>query len=117
MIINTKNDESRTLFLIYKTTNMLNSKIYIGKHRTNNANDGYIGSGSALKRSIKTYGKHNFKREILHIFDNFDEMNNKESELVNEDFILREDTYNLITGGNGAYSKSRSKSNKRRLTV
>jgi hypothetical protein len=86
-------------YTIYKTTNLINNKIYIGQHITDNLDDGYLGSGTNLHKAIKKYGKENFKKEILHIFDNFDDMDNKEKELVTKEFVLREDTYNLIQGG------------------
>ena len=40
-------------FLIYKITNTLNNKIYIGKHITHDKNDNYMGFGVALKRDIQ----------------------------------------------------------------
>lgn len=39
------------------------------------------------------------------MYDSFDEMNNKEAELVNEDFVKRSDTYNIIPGGRGWNTK------------
>lgn len=86
-------------YTIYKTTNLINKREYIGQHVAYNLNDNYIGSGSLLSNAIKKYGKHNFKKEILHIFDTFDEMNQKEIELVNHDYVLRDDTYNVTLGG------------------
>jgi len=50
--------------IIYKTTNLVNGKFYIGKHY-NDINDNYLGSGIKLNNDIKKYGKENFKREIL----------------------------------------------------
>ena len=85
-------------YLVYQTTNLLNGKIYIGQHQTDNLNDGYIGSGVELNLDIEKFGKDNFKREILFDFDSFEEMDNKERELVNEDFVARPDTYNLTVG-------------------
>lgn len=87
------------LFLVYKITNLLNNKIYIGVHETFNINDSYMGSGKILNYSYKKYGKENFKKEILHIFDSKKQMLDKERELVNESFVKREDTYNCIIGG------------------
>lgn len=86
-------------YTIYKTTNNINGKIYIGQHITENINDSYVGSSKHLLKDIKKYGKKNFTKEILHIFDNFDDMDNKEKELVDVEFILREDTYNIRIGG------------------
>ena len=90
-------------YTIYKITNTLNGKIYIGKHQTKDLNDGYIGSGKHLKRAQAKYGIENFKKEILFQFDNEAEMNAKEAELVTEEFCLREDTYNLCPGGRGGW--------------
>lgn len=86
---------------IYQITNLLNGKIYIGKHQTKNPNDSYYGSGKAIVNSILKYGREHFKKTILFDFDSEDEMNLKEKELINEDFVNREDTYNLGIGGEG----------------
>lgn len=84
---------------IYKITNLINNKIYIGKHSFLDFDDEYMGSGKYIKRAIKKYGKENFKREILYILETSEDAYKKEKEIVNEDFILRKDTYNLIVGG------------------
>lgn len=93
--------ERKKHYLIYKTTCLVNGKIYIGQHQTYDLDDGYIGSGHALQKAIKEYGRENFKREILFDFDNFTDMDNKEKELVTEEFVKREDNYNLNVGGSG----------------
>ena len=86
-------------YTIYKITNITNGKIYIGSHITTNLDDGYMGSGSNIKLDIKKYGLANFKKDILFVFENKEDMINKEIEIVNEEFIEREDTYNIIKGG------------------
>lgn len=86
-------------YTIYKITNKINKKYYVGKHQTNDLNDGYMGSGIKLKNSIKKYGINNFIKEILFVFDNEQEMNDKEKELV----IVSEETYNLCEGGKGGF--------------
>jgi hypothetical protein len=68
-------------------------------HKTDNLNDGYFGSGKILKQAIKKHGKASFKKTILQIFDSIEEMLNAESVVVDKYFVLREDTYNLKTGG------------------
>jgi hypothetical protein len=56
-------------FCVYKTTNLITGKHYIGDHVLYKNNDKYLGSGLYLKRAIKHYGKKNFKREILEYFE------------------------------------------------
>jgi len=86
-------------YVIYRITNMLNGMIYIGQHTTTNPNDNYMGSGKYIGRAIKKYGVENFKKEILFECSSPEELNAKERELVNEEFINRKDTYNLVLGG------------------
>ena len=89
-------------YFIYKITNILNNKIYIGAHYSEDIeNDSYLGSGFRLKDAIKKYGKQNFKRQILHQFKTQKEMYQKQAELVNQDFLKRNDVYNLDLGGKG----------------
>lgn len=87
-------------YTVYKITNTKNKRFYIGKHQTNNLNDGYFGSGKLLKLAIQKYGKENFKKEILFVFDNEQDMNNMEKQLVK----INETSYNLCDGGNGGFS-------------
>lgn len=93
-----------TYHTIYKTTNTVNGKIYIGKHQTQNLEDGYLGSGKLLRQAIDKYGVENFRKEILFVFDNEADMNDKEAELVTEEFVLQESNYNLCVGGRGGWS-------------
>jgi group I intron endonuclease len=90
-------------YTVYKTTNKIDGKIYVGKHQTKDLNDGYLGSGKALKRAIEKYGIENFTKEILFIFDNEAEMNTKEASLVTEEFVKEDTNYNLCPGGNGGF--------------
>ena len=102
-------------YIVYKTTNKINGKIYVGVHRTNpDIFDGYIGCGVTHKdsknkvikgfpKAVQKYGYKNFIRETLFIFPDTEEGKlmayKKEEEIVNEEFIKRKDTYNLIKGG------------------
>lgn len=94
-------------YTVYKTTNLINGKIYIGKHITMNPNDKYLGSGKQIKAAIVKYGKENFKKEVLFIFDNKHDMTNKEKDLVTEEFCKRLDTYNMHEGGEGGFAHIR----------
>ena len=88
-------------YTIYKVTNNINGKFYIGKHQTKKLNDHYYGSGKKLLAAIKKYGKENFSKEILFVFETEKEMNDTEKELITEDFVKRPDTYNVGVGGEG----------------
>lgn len=103
-------------YIVYKTTCLINGKYYIGKHQTENPDifDGYLGNSVWVNRNdklknpefpfhfaVKKYGVKNFKRETLFIFDTAKEAFAKEAELVNEDFIKRDDNYNVVVGGKG----------------
>lgn len=108
--------EKNYKYIIYQTINIVNNKIYVGRHRTENPQifDGYIGNGVninypstymnpkyAFQYAVKKYGTSNFKRSILYIFDTEKEAEEKEAEIVNKNFIERSDTYNMILGGGG----------------
>lgn len=88
-------------YTVYKITNNINGKIYVGKHETFDVNDSYTGSGKHLRRSIKKHGVENFTKDILYDFDNRKEMNLMEAKLVDEEFVKRKDTYNITLGGQG----------------
>ena len=89
------------LYTIYKVTNKLNGKIYIGKHQTKDPNDEYYGSGKFITAAIKKHSKENFTKEVLFVFETEYEMNAKEKELITEEFVSRKDTYNAGVGGEG----------------
>ena len=83
-------------YYTYQITNLLDKKIYIGTHKTKNLDDGYMGSGKILNRAIDKYGIENFKKDILEYFDTAEE-------IVDEEFLLREDVYNIRRGGFGGF--------------
>jgi hypothetical protein len=89
---------------IYKTTNIKNGKFYVGMHSTYNLNDGYLGSGTELRRSIRRNGKENFNIEFLEFFDSREDLINKEKELVNEQLLKNPMCMNLKPGGTGGFN-------------
>lgn len=105
-------------YIVYKTTNLVNGFIYIGVHKTRNPEkfDGYLGCGvyinkpntyekakTCFQNAVKQYGIKNFQREIISIFDTAEEAYLLEELIVNEDFLSRNDVYNMILGGNINY--------------
>jgi len=95
------------MYIIYRTTNNVNDKIYIGVHFRVENDDKYLGSGTLLNKAIKKYGRKNFSRKTLFEFETEEEAYLKEKEIVNSEFVKRPDTYNLCEGGkyNGVPSK------------
>ena len=98
--------------IVYKTTNIVNNKIYVGMHSTNNLNDNYIGSGKILKKAIKKYGKDKFVCEIMYLYKARDEARKKEADIVTTEFCNRLDTYNLVEGGGGVGDQTGSKNHR-----
>jgi hypothetical protein len=93
--------KEKKFHFIYKTTNLLTGKYYIGMHSTDDLEDGYMGSGKRLRYSLNKYGAESHKREILEFFDSRHELAAKEREVVNLDLIAKEDCMNLKVGGEG----------------
>lgn len=105
---------NKTYWIVYQTTNLVNNKIYIGVHKTKDPFefDGYLGNGiyinqpntymyakTKMECAVKKYGPKNFNRTVLSIFENEEEAYNEEARLVDEDFLKRQDVYNMILGG------------------
>lgn len=91
------------MFTVYKTINIKNGRYYIGVHKTDNANDSYLGSGLAVKRAITHYGCENFIKEILCIYNDEETAYCKERELVGV-ALLDPLCYNLMEGGEGGFT-------------
>jgi len=87
-------------YTIYKTTCKTTGKYYIGKHKTKNINDSYMGSGVHLNRALKKYGRSNFTKEILYVVDTEDEMNILEALMVDHQDNM---SMNMAPGGKGGW--------------
>ena len=101
---------------IYLTTNLLNNRMYIGKHKSDIYDKSYYGSGKILLQAIAKYGIDNFKNEILYIANDEDELNNKEIEYI--DFYRNKFgklLYNIAIGGNGGDTFSNKTENEKSL--
>lgn len=104
-------------YIVYKTTNLINNKIYIGVHRTvKGVNDGYIGcgvsgklkKGKGFQAAVAKYGYENFSRETLFTYPDTEDGKlaayKKEEELVTYDFIRDTSNYNRKVGGKNTSS-------------
>lgn len=86
--------------IIYKTTNLINGKIYIGQDKNNNPN--YLGSGNILNYAIKKYGIENFNKEIIEECDSKLTMNIREIFWISYfNSTNRDIGYNIAVGGEG----------------
>lgn len=86
---------------IYKTTNLVNGKIYIGQKHSEKFMKSYLGSGRRFKDAVKHYGKNNFKVELLEEIQLKDEMDEREIYWIS--FYKSTDKnvgYNISNGGN-----------------
>ena len=91
---------------IYKTTNILNNKFYIGIHSTNSLDDGYLGSGDRLKSSIRHHGRNNHRREIIEFFCDRDSLVLREIQMIDENTLKDPLCLNLVEGGEGGFPLS-----------
>lgn len=100
------------MYSVYKVTNNINGKIYIGVHKTDNPYDSYKGTGVLVLKAQAKYGIKNFSKEVLFIYDDENELLNeemafeKEAQLVTQEFVDRTDTYNIDLGGRGGRGRS-----------
>lgn len=90
-------------YYLYEIRNNLNGKIYVGVHKTRDLNDGYMGSGKVINAAIKKHGIENFTKVILETFENAKAMYARETEIVTDEFLARDDVYNLRRGGHGGF--------------
>ena len=108
---------SKKYHILYKTTNLINGKYYIGIHSTDYLNDGYIGSGYLLWKSINKHGIHNFKCKHLKLFKSREKLLRAERIWVNHKFINLDTNYNMTIGGsNPPRLVKHSESTKRKMS-
>jgi hypothetical protein len=98
-------------YIVYITTNTINTKIYVGVHKVEDPNvfDGYIGCGiksdkqklndNLFHKAVKKHGYHNFTRHTLAVFNTAEEAYHLERQIVTQAFVQSRFTYNCIKGG------------------
>ena len=82
---------------IYKVTNNITGKVYIGKKEILDDWNSYYGSGKIIKRSLKKYGKENFTKEIIEECKTKQELNKRERYWIQKLNTLYPNEYNIIT--------------------
>ena len=96
--------------IIYKTTNLVNGKIYIGQDKYNNPM--YLGSGKILHLAFQKYGIENFNKEILEECESVQELNEREKHWISfYNSTDRKIGYNIALGGNGGDTISKNPNN------
>lgn len=91
--------------IIYKTLNLINNKIYIGKDKHNDPN--YIGSGRLLRAAVKKYGAQNFRKDILEYCDDNDMLNRQERYwIAYYNSTDKSIGYNMTDGGEGGNTRT-----------
>ena len=103
-------------FYVYQVTNLINGKIYVGKHKSkiHPLENGYYGSGKQIIAAIKKYGLENFKKEVLYYCSSMKEMADEEAKIVTEEFVKCKNTYNMHKGGPGGWEHVNLDPKKRR---
>lgn len=90
---------------IYKTTNLVNGKMYIGMHsQPKGPIDEYLGSGKHFRQAVAHYGKENFVKEILLYCDSREELAEQEAKIITNEIVADKSYYNLKLGGTGGSS-------------
>lgn len=105
---------------IYKTTNTINGKIYIGQtKKTKEKSVNYMGSGKLLLKAIKEYGKESFVKEIIEEIESKDYPVIDKKEIYWIEFYNSKNPeigYNITKGGSGwsSYGIKRTEETKRK---
>ena len=95
------------MYYIYRITNKINGKTYIGQHKYKKLNDDYMGSGKILKLAQKKYGIKNFIKEILYSSIQYKETaDDVERFAIAKERALGKAEYNIADGGGGCGSHS-----------
>ena len=91
--------------VVYKTTNILDGKSYVGIHVRGKKD--YLGSGTYLNRAIARHGRENFVRVDIDEFDSIEVGLAKERFWIGFLNTIVPGGYNLNGGGGGQFNPSR----------
>jgi hypothetical protein len=96
--------KEKKIHYIYKTTCNVTGKWYVGLHSTYNLDDGYMGSGTILRHSIRKHGVQQHTKEILEFLPTREELVLKEIEIITKELISDGKCMNLKEGGYGGFA-------------
>lgn len=106
------------MYYIYRITNLINGKTYIGQHKYEELNDDYMGSGVLLHKAYEKYGTENFKKEII-----CKNVQYKETIDDMEIFYIKKEReqnsfgcYNLTDGGEGSTGRLYSEETRKKMS-
>ena len=105
------------MYYIYRITNKVDGKTYIGQHKYKKLNDKYMGSGVLIAKAKKKYGIENFKKEILE-FDipDVDLANDWEQMYILFERVKGKAEYNIANGGYGNKGFHHSEETRRKMS-
>jgi len=107
--------------LVYKVTNIINGKSYVGQttkslnHRRKKhqwSNDGY-----AFHNAIRKYGRSKFEWEVLEECDSKEEMDEMEFHYIKQFDSKVPNGYNLTDGGEGVIGYTHSKETRKKMSL
>lgn len=105
------------MYYIYRITNLINGKTYIGQHKYKKLNDSYMGSGVYLAKAKKKYGIENFKKEILEFnIPNVELANDWEQMYILFERAKEKAEYNIANGGKGSAGHKMSEEQKKKIS-
>ena len=112
---------------IYKGTNLINNKIYIGQHKSDGFDPKYYGSGKLWKRAYNKYGLNNIKIELIEECNSREELNTREAfwiktynsqdKLIGYNILGNDMSPHAANGkNNGMYGKKHSEETRKKLS-
>ena len=104
---------------IYKTTNLINKKIYIGQKKSDKyLGNKYLGSGKLIVYALQKYGKSNFSVELLQECYSLNELNDAEMYWINKfNSTDKKIGYNITLGGGGTSGFHLSEESKKKIQI
>ncbi len=99
---NSVNPQKKPYGYIYKITNKINGKVYVGKHAKSELDESYWGSGLDLNKDLKKLGIQSFDRQVLDWCNTNEELNEREIFWIEKLNTFKDPFhYNLTSGGDG----------------